>query len=884
MNIKIILLLTLWLLVPTPSFAASLRDTTMKRPTVEAVRTHEPITIDGILTEKVWHRKAISGFVQLDPFEGAPASEETEVWVAYDDNALFVAAYLHDSAPDSIVGRIGRRDVRPRSDWFYVALDSYHDRRTGFFFGVTPAGSIEDGILENDDWGSNSWDGVWEVSTRIGTGGWTVEMRIPFSQLRFHEQSTYTWGINFLRRIERKHEEDHFVLFPKKESGFVSRFADLIGIREIKPPKRVEILPYVVSSGRFLANEDGNPFKNGSRFAGDLGADFKIGIGSNLTLDATLNPDFGQAEADPAVINLSQYETFFGEKRPFFLEGAHIFSFGGGGINKPWNIDWSNPQLFYSRRIGRPPQVNVVHNGFADIPEWTTILGAAKLSGKIGDWSVGMLSAVTPKEYARVDSSQVRFTEEVEPLSYYGVVRARTEYDKGQYGVGVIGTLMFRDLRSHPSMKTLNRQAFVSGLDGWAFLDANRSWVTSGWFTMSRAVGSRERISRLQSAPQHYYQRPDAEHVTLDSLSTALSGWATRISLANEKGAIQFNTALGLISPGFEANDLGFNSRADIINAHVGMLYRWFDLKGIFRQSNIGIDTYRGYNFGRIKTGKQYRVLFGAEFPSYWGLNGFVYWNPETFDDRSTRGGPLMVRPSSWGAVIQAYNDLRDQVALNLRTRGSRNDGGGWWWGIDGGLDWKASSQLRIRATAGYSRYVYAAQWVTRIVDSSATRTFGGRYVFAKMMQHTIASSLRADLALTPTLSVQLYLQPLISAGHYYEFKELARPRTFDFNVYGFNGSTITLTDRSCTVDPDGGGPLKPFTFGNPNFNQKSLRVNAVFRWEYMPGSVLFIVWTHNRNDTSNAGILHLGRDLHSLVTTRPDNLFLIKLSYWMNL
>ncbi len=864
--------------------ASSLQDTVGIRPTVQALHASEQIETDGVLSEEVWQGPGITGFTQRDPDEGAPESERSVVWVAYDDYALYVAARLYDSAPDSIVSRLGRRDSGMDSDWFYFAVDPYHDRRTGFYFGVTPAGSIEDGTAYNDDWTDDSWDGVWDVGTKIDSEGWVVEMRVPYSQLRFHKQKEYVWGINFMRFIQRKNEENWFVMVPKKESGFVSRFADLIGIRDISPARRVEVLPYVVSSGHFLQHEAGDPFNDGSELYGDIGADLKIGIGSNLTLDATINPDFGQVEVDPAIVNLSQYETFFREKRPFFIEGASIFRFGQGGASSFWSFNWSNPNFFYSRRIGRSPQGSVIHSGFSDIPDRTTILGAAKLSGKISDWSIGALSALTQREFGRVDSSGVRFSDEIEPFTYYGVIRTRREFEEGRHAVGFIGASVLRDLRAPPLTERLSRRAYALGLDGWTFLDSDRRWVISGWTGATRVEGDRERILALQRAPQHYFQRPDAGHVEIDSSATSLSGYGARVYLNKQKGNIQLNAAAGIISPGLETNDLGFHWRGDLLNAHIVSGYEWYEPGRVFRRKWFNVATYRSYNLDGKKTGEGYFLFYDAQFLNYWGFGGNFVWNPTTLDDRRTRGGPLTEDPSGWSASLFGYTDSRKQLEGQVWMNGGRDIAGSRWWSVGTWMEWEPSSRVKVRFGPEFSRKHLVAQWVTRVEDPSVISTFGTRYIFATLDQKEVSASIRLDWTFTPTLSLQVYLQPLISSGDYRGFKEFARPESFDFNIYGEKGSTITAAGGEYTVDPDGAGGASSFSFGDPDFNIKSLRGNAVLRWEYLPGSVLYLVWTQDRTNYDDPGTFEFGRDFRSLVSAKANNIFLIKLTYWWSL
>ncbi len=861
-------------------------DTTRTRPTIEAFRITNPISIYGVLSEQDWQRPGITNFTQRDPDEGAPSTQKTEVWVAYDDAALYVAARLYDTSPDSIVTRIGRRDADVSSDWFYFAIDSYHDRRNAFYFGVNPGGSIQDGTFYNDEYDNNSWDGVWEAAATIDEKGWTVETRIPFSQLRFPERDEYIWGINFRRDIERRKEEDYFVMVPKKESGVVSRFADLIGIRNIHPPARLEILPYVVSSSLFTNNfQLGDPFNNGKKLKGNVGADVKVGLGSNMTLNATFNPDFGQVEVDPAVVNLTQFETFFEEKRPFFIEGASFFNFGQGGANSMWGFDWGNPAYFYSRRIGRPPQGSAQHPSFTDIPDRTTIVGAAKLTGKITEgWSLGSLHAFTAREHAKVDDGAGnRYSDVVEPFASYNVLRSLKEFNDGGQAIGVIGTAVLRDLNQPYLVDNFNRRSYALGVDGWTNLDADRTWVLTGWLATMRVEGSATRTFALQQTSLHYFQRPDANYLKLDSSATSLSGYAGRVAVNKQKGNWRFNSAVGVISPGFDSNDLGFLFQTNVINGHVLIGYQWYDPDGVFRRKGFHLATFKSYDFGGNKIDDGYFLFWNAQFMNYWGLNGNFLYTPASLDNSSTRGRPLM------GSFTQGYNggisastDSRKVLVFNLDFFGARRIGRHRFI-MDSGIEWKPSSGVRVRFSPGFDHNITFAQWVTRISDPTAMQTYGARYVFARIDQKELSANIRLDLTLTPKLSFQLFLQPLISVGRYSEFKELVQPRTFTFNKYGENSSTISYSDGTYTVDPDGLGPALPFSFSNPDFNFKSLRGNAVLRWEYMPGSTLYFVWTQSRTNDADLGDFSFGRDFRNLFSGKADNVFLVKITYWWN-
>jgi hypothetical protein len=851
---------------------------------MSAVRIHEPIEIDGNLSEKVWKRPGSDSFTQRDPEEGALSTQRTEVWCAYDDEALYVAALLLDTAPDSIMQQMGRRDERLSCDWFNVFLDTYNDKRSGFYFGVNPAGCIQDGTLYNDSWEDDTWDGVWESATKINEEGWAVEMKIPYSQLRFKKAEENIWGINFSRHIQRRREYAYYVMIPREENGFVSRFATLKGLRNINPPRRIEVMPYVVGSYQDLIHDEADPFKNDHTFYKNVGADVKVGIGSNLTLDATINPDFGQVEVDPAVVNLSDFETYFSEKRPFFIEGSDIFRFGRGGATSYSGFNFGTPRFFYSRRIGRRPHGYPDHEGYVDMPDRTTILSAGKLSGKTGTgWSLGLLSAVTAREYARVDSEAVRFRDEVEPLTSYNVFRAQREFSEGRQGLGFIGTGLIRDLRNNNLSQSIVRQAYSAGVDGWTFLDKDKTWVLTGWAGATLLEGSSESILRIQQNSSHYYQRPDAPHLGVDSTATSLSGWGTRIYLNKERGNLQVNAALGLLSPGFDTNEMGYQYRSDVINAHVGIGYEWFKPRGIFRRKGIRLYTFRNFDFGGNLNGHGYFLTGRAVFTNYWGTHFYAIYSPSTLKHSFSRGGPLVRNPATWNFDIMFDTDSRKPVIFQAGAGITSDKAGYRTYSMNTGVVIKPSSRLQISLSPDYRQTKHIFQWVTRIEDPLADHTYGYRYIFAGMDHKTLSMSTRINWTFTPRLSFQMYLQPLISSGRYYDFKELKQPETHDFLIYGENGSTLQESDGTSTIDPDGPGPAEAFTLSDPNFNFKSLRGTAVLRWEYTPGSTLYLVWTQDRTDFQDPGNFSLKRDVHHLFSARSNNIFLVKLTYWLH-
>jgi hypothetical protein len=849
---------------------------------VQAVRLKEQVTIDGIPGETAWRDVApFTTFTQRDPAEGGVPGMRTEVRVAYDDQALYVAARMYDPSPDSIVVRLGRRDVLQNADLFQLYLDPYHDGRSGFYFGLDPAGTLYDGILYNDDWTDDSWDGVWEGRVRKDADGWSAEMRIPFSQLRFHEQDGQVWGINFRRDISRRNETDWVVFTPKNGSGFVSRFANLMGITSIHPPRDIEILPYITTRAEYLQHAAGDPFRTGSRYVPRVGADFKFGLSSNLTLDATAYPDFGQVEVDPAVVNLSDVETYFNEKRPFFIEGASTFRFGRGGAVNYWGFNWAEPEFFYTRRIGRAPQGSLPSADYVDVPTGTDILGAAKLTGKLGDsWNVGAVQAVTGREYASLQTSGVKSSLEVEPMTYYGVARAQKEFEGGKAALGFISTTTSRMFRDGELRDDLNSMSTVAGLDGWAFLDGDKTWVMSGWGAASLAKGDRMRMINLQSDAQHYLQRPDAVHYRIDSSAASFAGYAGRLVLVKQKGNFFLNSAVGFIDPRFDNTDLGFLWRSDAVNAHVGAGYQWTEPTDWYRSAQVMAAGFQTTDFDGNLTWRGLFAQGSMQLLNYYQLRADYAYNPPTVNNRRTRGGPLTMNWSGYQVDWEITTDVRKDVDLDISSflYNDRETS----WNVYAMLDVKPSRSISLSFGPGFERNVDYVQWVGAFADPAAAATYGSRYVFALLSQTTVSATLRLNWTFTPQLSLQVYVQPLISAGEYRNFRELARPRSYDYTDYGTAGTSISLKDGTYTVVPAGGGSA-PFTFSNPDFNFKSFRGNAVLRWEYLPGSTLYVVWTQTRSQSDVTGDFQFNHSLGQMMNIRPDNIFMVKLSYWWN-
>jgi hypothetical protein len=866
------------LLVPALMFA----DIPVSAPSpVQAMRTKTPVQVDGVLSEDVWTSDGFTGFRQSDPEDGAPASEKTVVWVAFDRGNMYVAARLYDSDPEGIISLLGRRDAEVESDWFVFAVDPYYDKRSGFQFAVNPAGAIQDGTLFNDEGVDMTWDGIWEYAARIDDQGWTVELRIPFHQLHFRKKDSYTWGVNFFRTIKRKNERTVYSWIPKEESGYVSRFIDLTGISDIHPRRLVEILPYTVARAEYSPAVPDNPFRTGSDYAGNIGFDLKSSLQTHLTMNVSVNPDFGQVEVDPAIINISDQETYYVEKRPFFVEGADIFRFGYGGANVRRNLGWSDPRFFYSRRIGRSPQGYVPISGYVDYPDWATILGAAKITGKMGDgWNLGVMTSLTQREYAGVDNGMDRLSYEVEPFSTYGVVRALKEINGGFQGLGFIATGTWRDLRLESLQSRLPRSAFSFGLDGWTFLDRNRTWVITGWVGGTTVSGSQEAISRLQLSSLHYYQRPDVDYVDFDPDATVLNGWAGRIFVNKQKGSFVFNTALGAMSPGFHAVDLGYHTRGDIINGHVEVGYQSFHSGRTFRNWKVTFATLRSYDFGGVRTNENFILSATAQLLNYWRGNLYLSYDPNRTSHYFTRGGPLAAYP--WGASIRPSitSDNRRRVVLGLFGHYRDHPFGAYNYSFGASVRWKPSSNLSISIAPEYSWRHSVGQYISQVVDPLKVETYGVRYILSNVIQKTASMEIRLNWIFTPRLSLQAYLQPFLGVGDFFNYKELRAALTFEFDSFGEGVSTISRDAGIYTVDPDGPGPSPPFSFRDPDFNLKSLRGTVVLRWEYRPGSTIYVVWTQNRADYSHPGDFDFNRDLSLMLRAPGDDIFLLKVNY----
>lgn len=844
--------------------------------------------IDGRLDEEIWASAHVAtDFVQFEPESGAPATRRTEVRILYDADAIYVAARMHDD-PDSITAQLVRRDDSGHSDWFHVAIDSYFDRRTAFAFALNPYGVQQDLMVFDDTRDDVGWDAVWEGAARMDSAGWTAEFRIPLSQLRFdssEEARDLTWGINFRRYNARNREVSFWAPTPRDANRLVSLFGHLRGLEGIRPSRNLEVRPYGVARLDRAPVPAGDPFRSPSEGALEAGLDLRYGLTSDMTVSATFNPDFGQVEADPSVVNLTAFETFLPEKRPFFLEGADIFRFGIG----VGDGDLGNESLFYSRRIGRAPQLGAPGEAHhSDVPESTRILGAAKLSGKTRTgWSVGLLQAVTAPATARwIDGDGIEGDHVVEPLTNYAVARAIKDFREGQSAVGGILTATNRRL-DEPHLERLRTAAYSGGVNARHRL-AGGDVQISGYLLGSHVRGSETAITATQRSSTHYFQRPDADHLHFDPERTSMSGWAGNLQLMKMGGGHwRYGGILVARSPGFQTNDLGFQGTSDQVFA-VGFLgYEQFRPGPVFRRWFVGTNHWHVSTFGGERLALGGNVNGNAQLDSYWGFSGGLNWELPTLSTSALRGGPALRGPAGLNGWANANTDSRRPLRLQVSLSGNREmESGARRLSVAPQLSLRPSSRLDLSVRPSMTWNEGATQYVTgRAVEDST------RYVFAALDQTTFSLTTRVSYAFSPALSLQFYAQPFVSAGDYGGYRLVADPRgrrhanRFAPLEPGSDLMEERLDDgsRRFAVDVTGDGEAD-FAFSDPSFNVRQLRSNAVLRWEWRPGSTLYLVWSHGRAAFDRNAEFALGRDLSDLLSTPARNVFVVKGSYWLGL
>jgi len=849
-------------------------------PTATAVRAATPPHIDGNLDDPAWATAPVStGFRRDVPSDGKPATETSEIRVVYDNHALYIGARLFNRDPKRVSRRLSRRDsFSVFNDVFFVLIDSYHDHSTAFVFGATPAGERRDAI-QSGDGGSidGSWDPVWEVKTHVDSLGWVAEMRIPFSQLRFPKGVDQTWGIQFRRDIRAAGEAVDWSWSPRTEAGSTSKYGHLVGISSIPQPRRLEVLPYTVGKTTHTEGADpASPFNDGSVQDLSGGLDLKYGLTSNLTLDATVNPDFGQVEADPAVVNLTAFETRFEERRPFFIERADLFHFSEG----------TPETFFYTRRIGRQPSLSAAGTApYVDEPAAATIIGAAKATGRTSSgWSVGVLEAVTAKEYAQLADAngQPLPSSGIEPLTNYAVARLRREYAGGSNYVGGMFTAVNRDL-DEAQFDQLRSSAYAGGLD-FNHHFAGNVWLVSGWLSGSHVSGSPTAMAATQTASSRYYQRPDQDYLTFDPDRTSLSGFASGLVLQKTGGDWTGHIGGATTSPGFELNDAGFQTDADRFYFSSSLNRRWVKPGKVFRSFNAGLRLEQILNYGGTNLRQSASLTVSGSFNNLWNAYLYTSFAGSGSNDRVTRGGPIRLQP--WASTVHggAGTDSRKAVAVSVYGTTITTESGAW--GVNAGtsVTFRPQGAFDVTLSTNWGKSEEDAFYVTQGTDATADETYGSRYLFANLLQHQLDATIRLNWLLSPNLSLQLYAQPFLATGDYGGYKALSRPSSYDFLIYGENGSTIAFDEGSQQYTTTAEPGADPISFDNPDFRVRSLRSNLVLRWEYRPGSTLFVVWNHGRGSSISDPTWNGLHDLFDLRTDPQQNVFLIKLNYYLNL
>ena len=870
------------------------------RPAATAMPLDGDITLDGRLDEAAWARAMpATGLLQSQPEEGAAATVPTEVRFLFDDRALYIGARM--AQPGGVVAPLARRDQlldasgdngsfnSLTTDKLVVRLDPYHNHLDDAWFEVNPAGARGEQFN-----GDASWDPIWEAATHVDGDGWTAEMRIPFSQLRFSPDSVQTWGLQIWRYVDSSNEQNMWAFRRRNEAGGPAFYGHLEGLRIPEQPRQLEVLPYVVTGSRFERPAPGDPYNQNHEMKLAVGADLKYLLTTNLTLDATFNPDFGQVEVDPATLNLSAYETFYDEKRPFFVAGRSAFSFGG--MRCMFCTNASGLSAFYSRRIGRTPQLqDIVADGaaYADAPENTAILAAAKITGRTdGGYTIGVLDALTGRETARYQPAGggEEATQAVEPLTNYFVGRVEKELRGGGTTFGGILTSTARRLDDPLLRESLRSHAEAGGVD-WYHTWGGRRYSWMGSALVSNVAGSAAALESTQRSSARYFQRPDRTvrsdglfDAAYDPTATSLRGYGLFTRVGKDNGTLLWEAMSNVRSPGFEVNDLAFLSRTDYVWLNGNVAGSWTTPTSWYRNLFTSFGGAAEHNYDGDLTRANLQSYLGFQLPNYWNVRTFAIHEIPALDDRLTRGGPVVERNGYTMGHFQVSTDARAPAVFDVQVQTARGVGADTrMLSIRPGVALKPASNVFVQLSPSYSYDEGEAQYVTAVPDATAADFFGTRYVFGYIRTRTLSLSTRVNWTFTPDLTLQLFAQPFIASGDYDSFREFAAPRTADKLVYGEDVGTIAYDDgaREYTVDPDGAGPAAAFSFDDPDFTTSALRGTAVLRWEYRPGSTLFFVWTQQRSGYDPVGDFDFADARSAIFDEPPMNVFQIKATYW---
>jgi hypothetical protein len=831
------------------------------------------IRVDGRLDDEGWRdTTAITDFVQKEPTEGAEPSDPMEVRFAYDDTALYIGARMTSREGRVIQAPLGRRDSIDQAEHILVSFDTFLDRRSAVTFGVTAAGVRIDRFhaSDNEDSFDSGFDPVWQSQTSISTDGWTAELWIPFSQLRFNPQDALVWGLNIHRFRPNLNEEDYWILIPRTQRAWSSRFGELRGIASVPASRRIELLPYVAGASTLHAARDKvNPFNRGANLTSRVGADVKMGIGPNLTLDATINPDFGQVEADAAEVNLSAFETRFPEKRPFFLEGAQLFNIG-------------HPNFYYSRRIGARPS-GPAPGIFVDYPSAQTILGAAKLSGRLpSKTSIGVLAAATGEEFAEttsstegLDSSRVL----VAPRAFHAVGRVVQDFGPLGNTAGFFINAMHRDVGSgDPLAGLLVRNALgVAGNTMLRFSGGDYELRASGG--TSYIDGDAAAIERVQRSSAHYAQRPDRTYSVLDPTLTSLAGWTVQANFDRVSGRHWlFGTSTKIDSENFETNDFAQLTGADGLTISGNLRYRETQPGKVFRSYSIGFDVSNDSTLRWLRQSGNLRPNVNVTWANYWTSSISVTRNLPQESVSLTRGGPLMARVGGWNTSVNFGNRSTSQTRWTGNVTVANTDDGGKTRRVSTTLSVRPGPRWQLSANPFWERLTETQQYVTTFANGRP-ETYGSRYVFSFIDRSTISTQFRLSFTLKPDMNLDVYGEPFAASGRYYDYGELLAAGVSERLLYGTSGTTVEVqADGSRVVRI---GDLS-YTLRNRDFNTLSFRSNVVLRWEWRPGSTLYVVWQQDRSNTDTIGSYVSAADMFRSVRAPGRNVFVIKSSFWL--
>lgn len=840
--------------------------------TTKKILSNDAPVIDGKLNDLVWETVEWgTDFIENEPDENTEPSEQTQFRLLYDDKFIYVAIRAFDSDPSAIVQRLSRRDGFI-GDRVNVVFDSYHDLRTAFIFTVTAAGVKGDEIAtDNGNNVDDSWNPIWYTKANVDELGWTAEMKIPFSQLRFGNDKEQVWGFGLARTIFRNQEMSVWDRVPVDAPGFVSELGKLHGLKDLIPQNQFEIQPFTVTQLDTYPEEPGNPYRDGSDFKLNGGLDAKIGITNDLTLDLTVNPDFGQVEADPAAISLDGFQIFFREQRPFFVENKNIFDY---------RFAENQDNVFYSRRIGRSPQgfANTGAGEFADTPQNTTILGAAKFSGKTNNgWSIGVLESVTSREFAEIDNNGNRRKEMVEPVTNYFVGRLQKDFNERNTFVGGIFTATNRFKMDNGMDSFLADAAYTGGID-FMHQWKNRKYYAKGNVVASHVTGSESAITFLQTRLTHLFQRVDADHVEVDPTRTSLAGTGGKFEVGKQAGG-NWNYNAGFIwrSPELELNDIGFLRQADEMKQYFNLRYRTLKPFGIFRNISAGLQQFTTYDFDGNYNRIQYQVNANANFKNNWWIDIGGAHKPRIFTNTILRGGPRW-RFSQENFVFTFMGTDRSKELSGFMgvVYSEAKQGNFSFFNFETGITYQPTDALRISIEPQYSSNPNKTQYVAARDNSGATR-----YILGSMDNKSLATSIRLSYTVNPNLSIQYYGQPFISRANFTDFKYVTNPVAKDLydRFHQYAGDQISYAGGLFNVDENVDGTVD-YSFGNPDFSFVQYRSNLVVRWEYIPGSELFLVWSQGITGFVDPMERLLNGLENGILDQKPENIFLIKATY----